>query len=364
MATTDDSLHRNGKIALEYAQKCYELTNKPFYCDTLAAAFAECGKFEDAVQWQNKYFVENSDDKDAHFRMSLYQRQLPYHEINKLALSYYNRANKKWGICDLKGASEDFAKAIGAYPNFASAYYSKGIVEITRGDQDAGLGDFKHANEINSDYYVPSYLSSSIITNTNANDVAKSASTQSPQIMTSVYKTNDSYISIINKGETPNSSHAAPNITYGKSVIYADDKENGNAIRDYLLPDGGGLAIYKDFGFYSNNLTDAFIYVKMIDRRAQFDEKRGYMILISANNETAKAPAENIIGLFPAEQINVKNLAPGNSLAHYTDLLLTIEKLAETSLKVKKIAAPIIEQIERNITLVKSGYVLSQGKWK
>jgi tetratricopeptide (TPR) repeat protein len=56
LATSPDAGVRNGKRAVELATKASELTdyNKPHILSTLAAAFAENGDFQTAIEWSQK----------------------------------------------------------------------------------------------------------------------------------------------------------------------------------------------------------------------------------------------------------------------------------------------------------------------
>jgi tetratricopeptide (TPR) repeat protein len=83
-ATTDKL--RDGKMAVEHAQKAAELTTwqDPNILDTLAAAYAETGNFEEAIKWQNKalsfpeYAKGHGEEAGQH--LQLYTERKPYRE--------------------------------------------------------------------------------------------------------------------------------------------------------------------------------------------------------------------------------------------------------------------------------------------
>jgi tetratricopeptide (TPR) repeat protein len=85
LATCPEDNIRNGAKAVEYATKACELREwkNARYLDTLAAADAEVGNFEEAVKWENRClaFTLAKDDADqARLHLSLYMQKKPYHE--------------------------------------------------------------------------------------------------------------------------------------------------------------------------------------------------------------------------------------------------------------------------------------------
>ncbi|HSQ55733.1 MAG TPA: tetratricopeptide repeat protein, partial [Gemmata sp.] len=75
---------RNGAEAIRYATQACELTDfaVPGYVDTLAAAYAEAGRFEDAVRWQEKAvnLVTEEYREDYQSRLELYRGEKPYRD--------------------------------------------------------------------------------------------------------------------------------------------------------------------------------------------------------------------------------------------------------------------------------------------
>ncbi|QDU22237.1 tetratricopeptide repeat protein [Urbifossiella limnaea] len=82
-ATCPDPDVRNGPRAKECATRACELTEwaEAGYLDTLAAACAECGEFDEAVRWQEKAIAAVAGDaaKEADYetRLELYRRGKP-----------------------------------------------------------------------------------------------------------------------------------------------------------------------------------------------------------------------------------------------------------------------------------------------
>jgi serine/threonine-protein kinase len=81
-STCPDPDVRNGSRARECATRACELSewSEPGFLDTLAAAYAECGEFDEAMKWQEKA-IENvgslEQESDYRSRLDLYQQRKP-----------------------------------------------------------------------------------------------------------------------------------------------------------------------------------------------------------------------------------------------------------------------------------------------
>jgi tetratricopeptide (TPR) repeat protein len=92
MATCPDPQFRDGKSAVEGAEKACELTGWMVAADvdTLAAAYAESGDFDSAVNWETKfltYHIPEPIANAAQARLSLYQNHQPYHRDDEAVSS-------------------------------------------------------------------------------------------------------------------------------------------------------------------------------------------------------------------------------------------------------------------------------------
>jgi Flp pilus assembly protein TadD len=91
LAVCPDANVRNGEYAVEYAKQACDLTkwSDDSLFGTLAAAYAEAGRFDDAVKWQNQYlesdYLKSNPPDDtpekAHHRLTLYEQNKPFHEV-------------------------------------------------------------------------------------------------------------------------------------------------------------------------------------------------------------------------------------------------------------------------------------------
>jgi tetratricopeptide (TPR) repeat protein len=85
LGTCPQAGFRDGKKAVEYATKACELSDwkDPSSMDTLAAAYAEVGDFEQAIKWETNFLgtsnLSGEDTAGGKSRLALYQAHRPYH---------------------------------------------------------------------------------------------------------------------------------------------------------------------------------------------------------------------------------------------------------------------------------------------
>ena len=86
LATCPNAELRDGERALKYAKRACELSQWSYFgaLDTLAAAYAEVGRFEDARKWQKRsiQYAPKQQRPDLQARLALYEDNQPYRESN------------------------------------------------------------------------------------------------------------------------------------------------------------------------------------------------------------------------------------------------------------------------------------------
>lgn len=84
LATSPVAAYRDGPAAVLYANRACDLTtrNKASVMDTLAAAAAQNGQFDDALKWQRAALAADPplDRDDYEARLALYEKHQPYRD--------------------------------------------------------------------------------------------------------------------------------------------------------------------------------------------------------------------------------------------------------------------------------------------
>jgi tetratricopeptide (TPR) repeat protein len=92
LATSPVAAYRDGPAAILYATRACDLSkwNSANDLDTLAAAYAEAGKFDQAVQWQAAALKigGNIDRDEFEARLAMYQKRQPYRAAHLGALFF------------------------------------------------------------------------------------------------------------------------------------------------------------------------------------------------------------------------------------------------------------------------------------
>ena len=94
MATSPNGMERDGPKAVELAEKSVAASERknPMTLDTLAAAYAEAGRFTNAVAVQQEAIalLKNDDEKrDYSSRLKLYALNVPYREYPYVKVQGY-----------------------------------------------------------------------------------------------------------------------------------------------------------------------------------------------------------------------------------------------------------------------------------
>ncbi len=79
LVTARDSRYRDCKKAISFAQKALEIGKNPAWMDTLAAAYAECGAFKEAVRFEKEaYRRSKPPNKNFQKRLRIYRNGISY----------------------------------------------------------------------------------------------------------------------------------------------------------------------------------------------------------------------------------------------------------------------------------------------
>ena len=165
----------------------------PMIYNNLAIEYDNIGDFQNASSNFDKAVNLNPEYVDAYVNRGNFKAQrlnnfggaikdyllaIGYIEKNEIlkrniadyADVYNNMGTAKSRMNDIKGAMNDYTKAIEIKPDFAQAYYNRGILKAeTLRDYESALMDLNRAIEIDSEYY-DAFVNRGVIREVNLND--------------------------------------------------------------------------------------------------------------------------------------------------------------------------------------------------
>jgi tetratricopeptide (TPR) repeat protein/serine/threonine protein kinase len=155
LATCPDDRIRNGKQALELAQKACDLTShrNAYYLDTLAAAHAEAGDFSEAVHCEEKAIaLPDFQDKrgdPARRRMDLFKEKKTFRMQDNRAWTHIVLGNSLVDKGNVDEAITEYRKAILLQEDHSDAFNGLGVALRRKGRLDDAISNFERAVLIN-----------------------------------------------------------------------------------------------------------------------------------------------------------------------------------------------------------------------
>jgi tetratricopeptide (TPR) repeat protein len=116
LSACPDERYRNGKKAVDFSKKAVEIEEKPAFLDTLAAAYAESGKFNDAIKAQERamaLFQGSEDDallSQYRTRLETYKARKPWRDPRMKKEEDLQYAEKSVASMDSSEAGDDTQK--------------------------------------------------------------------------------------------------------------------------------------------------------------------------------------------------------------------------------------------------------------
>ncbi len=136
----------HGSLAVSFARRACELADwrQVDSLEALAAAYAECGNFEQAIQWQNRAMGITSSpvDKTAGQRLTLYQSRQPYRDLS----GYADRVTAR-GDADVNSGSPlraiaSYTEALRVEPDHVEALKGRAGLRYDRREYAKAIEDF------------------------------------------------------------------------------------------------------------------------------------------------------------------------------------------------------------------------------
>jgi tetratricopeptide (TPR) repeat protein len=147
-AACPDAACRDGKSAVANATKACEATDwkDHDYLDTLAAAYAEQGDFENATLWEGLAveLAPAASKKDFTARLDLYKQQQPFREDSETLPATQDALPAPLAYRSI----EECSSVIASHPDDVRAYSRRGQLWFERKEYDKAAADYTRAIEL------------------------------------------------------------------------------------------------------------------------------------------------------------------------------------------------------------------------
>jgi len=175
LSTCPDEQYRNGKQAIGHATVACKFTEYKEYkiLDTLAAAHAEAGNWQEAVRWQARVVAMAPPQERPTFfaRYNRYREQQPYRDEERDSTSrsdplhpdnLYLKANGYFHAGEFEKAIEEFDKVIRLAPDRSEAYYKRGKSAEELGRLDSAVADYEQTVRLDPNH-APAYTGLALV---------------------------------------------------------------------------------------------------------------------------------------------------------------------------------------------------------
>lgn len=128
-----------------------------------------------------------------------------------------------------------------------------------------------------------------------------------------------------------------------------------------VIPPGGGLLVFKDQHYLPDSMARAMIFSSSIDHGAG---SGGSTVFVGAAGGRAVVQENGVLGVFMAEEINIRNVAPGESVNRCMATIDRLRELSHLNQSVAESLSPILDLLQRDVAAVEAGKMMINGEWK
>jgi len=126
----------------------------------------------------------------------------------------------------------------------------------------------------------------------------------------------------------------------------------------HVIPSRGGLVVFKEQQHLPNSMAKAMVFSYYSDHGGWdtlFVNKSGGRVVLNGRGE---------LGFFHSNEIDITNLAHGESLNRCIATIDRLRKLSQLNPSVAETLSPILNDLQRDVAAVEAGKLLINGEWK